>query len=112
MQVTLPLAPGQAPTYRHGRPITVADNLDRLVGPRTGLHTLPTRLNWSRSRDYDLSDSRRAQTMYETVLREASRDTDLEIHLNKDLLLDLWPHLVLPGFVRRMWESAHSELTC
>jgi hypothetical protein len=98
------------PTYWDARPVVVEPNLDKLIGPTRGVHTVPIWINWNGNPSYNLYNIRRTRTMYETVLREAKSLADLDFNLNKDILLTLWPVLVLPGAIRKVWETTHPEL--
>lgn len=84
-----------------------------LRGPASGTVTLPLALHWAGDDDaavFDLSDPRQRPSFYTTVLREAGEPGDLQTWLNADLLVDLWPRLVLPKAVRAAWEEQHPVL--
>jgi len=63
--------------YADQRPYAVADSLADLRGPTSGTVVLDRRLDWSGQARYDLANPRRMASMYETVLREATRADDL-----------------------------------
>jgi hypothetical protein len=92
-----------------GRPVTVARALADLAGPRRGQVRLPSSLEWSSDRVFDLGDDSDLRLLYETVLREARHAGDLARYLDAELLISLWPRL--PPHVRRVWETAFSVLT-
>jgi hypothetical protein len=96
--------------YADQRPYAVADRLDDLHGPTSGVVVLDHRLDWSGRARYDLGNSRRLASMYETVLREATTSDDLARWLDGPTLIRLWPSLVLPGQVRRRWAARFPEL--
>ncbi|MGI5521855.1 hypothetical protein ACQEUX_13010 [Micromonospora sp. CA-259024] len=96
--------------YADQRPYVIADRLDDLQGPTSGEVSLNRRLDWSGRARYDLSSQRRLASMYETVLREATAREDLSRWLDGATLLRLWPSLVLPPQVRRLWEARFPEL--
>ena len=50
------------------------------------------------------------RSLYETVLREASRPEDLTTYLNGDTLIAVWADLYLPKGVRQAWEDQHPDL--
>jgi hypothetical protein len=105
-----PVGAGQ-PVRRHNTvPVVAVEDLARLHGPRAGMARLPLHLDWGPSPVYDLADPIRVRTMYETVLREAASEADLAEHLNPQTLLDVWPELRLPPFLREVWERAHPAL--
>jgi hypothetical protein len=88
----------------------VVSRLTRLHGPVTGVVRLGRRLNWSGRDTYDLDKPRRLASMYETVLREASNEDELAQWLDGPSLVRMWPSLVLPPQVRRLWEAHFPEL--
>lgn len=95
------------------RPVLVASDLRMLRGPASGSVTLPLSLHWSGDDNaaiFDLDDPRQRPSLYTTVLREAGEPGDLQAWLNADLLVDLWPRLVLPRAVRAAWEEQHPVL--
>lgn len=49
--------------------------------------------------------------MYITVLREARSEADLSQWLDRELLIEHWAKLRIPGFIKESWEKAHPELT-
>jgi hypothetical protein len=91
-------------------PAPVADQLDDLQGPITGIVILPDRLDWSRYPSHDLSDPDKLHDLYATVLRKAESRQDLATYLNRDPLVREWANLDLPGSIRAAWEAAHWEL--
>lgn len=110
-------APGQAAAIRvpdQGRPgrgALVAASLADLRGPAHGTVELPLRLFWSApDRAFDLDKPVMLRSLYETVLREASRPEDLTSYLDGDTLISVWPQLYLPKGIRRAWEEHHPTL--
>jgi hypothetical protein len=61
-------------------------------------------------RRFDLDTPSTRCWLYQTVLREAARPSDLTDYLNRGILLSLWPGLRLPAGVRRAWEELHPVL--
>ncbi|MFF5262209.1 hypothetical protein ACFY4C_25005 [Actinomadura viridis] len=96
--------------YADSRAYVVPESLDGLAGPASGVVELPTHLDWSEQRVYDLDDPAQAGLMYERVIRESSSPRDLAAYLNAELLVSLWDRLHLPVRVRRKWESAFPAL--
>jgi DNA-binding XRE family transcriptional regulator len=92
-------------TLTRGRVVTVPDGLWRLSVPSAvGSVTLPRHLDWSGpARSHDLGDREQRARGYEVVLREGDAD-DLLTYVDGLLLLDLWPELVLPREIRRVWQ--------
>ena len=107
VRAATPGAPYQA---RPGRSALVAADLDDLRGPTTGTIELPLRLFWYPDRTFDLGEPGMLQWVYQTVLREATREEDLTTYLNGDTLVALWRDLFLPKGVRRAWEDQHPAL--
>jgi hypothetical protein len=96
---------------RPGRRAIVVTDLASLRGPADGTVELPLRLFWSSAdRRFDLDNPSTRRRLYQTVLREASRPSDLTDYLNTDTLTSLWPGLRLPAGVRRAWEELHPVL--
>jgi DNA invertase Pin-like site-specific DNA recombinase len=103
--------PGPRYQSRPGRRALVATSLEDLRGPVQGTVELPLRLFWSSpDRTFDLGKPFMLRSLYETVLREASRPEDLTTYLNGDTLTSLWPDLYLPRGVRQAWEDQHPGL--
>lgn len=96
--------------YADQQPYVVADLLENLRGPTSGVVSLDRRLDWSGRARYDLGSPRRLASMYETVLREAATPDDLAQWLDGATLLRLWPSLVLPPQVRQLWEARVPDL--
>lgn len=96
--------------YEDQRPYAIVQQLDELRGPTSGTVELDRRLEWSGRITYDLANRRRLISMYETVLREASRPDELARWIDGNTLRELWPDLVLPPRLRTLWEERFSEL--
>jgi hypothetical protein len=60
--------------------------------------------------EHDLGRRGALRDMYQTVLREATRFTDLTTYLNGTVLVEVWPELFLPKGVRVAWEDHHPAL--
>ncbi len=99
----------RALNYANIRPYAVPRALEELAGPAGGIVTLPGWLDWSPRRSYDLSDPAALRVMYEQVIQEG-REQDLKAYLNADLLVRVWPELILPMRVRLLWESRFTWL--
>jgi hypothetical protein len=68
---------------RPGRRAIVVTNLASLRGPAQGAVELPLRPFWSSTdRSFDLDSATGRRWLYQTVLREASRPSDLTEYLN------------------------------
>ena len=92
------------------RPVVVALDLAELHGPTSGVIELPHRLLWQPIRRLDLDDPSVLRWMYQVVLREAVSVEELRTWLDGPTLVELWPRLYLPRWVRQAWQEAHFEL--
>jgi hypothetical protein len=111
MDITRPIALRTQHQARPGRRAIVVTDLADLRSPAEGVVELPLRLFWSSpDRAFDLGKPFMLRSLYETVLREASRPEDLTAYLNGDTLISIWPELYLPKGVRRAWEDQHQAL--
>jgi hypothetical protein len=91
--------------------VLVAADLADLQGPTHGMLELPLRLFWSApDRTFDLDDVDALKSMYEKVLRAATRAEELSAYLNGGRLIDVWADLFLPRHLRRAWEDQHPVL--
>jgi hypothetical protein len=105
--MTVERAPGPR---SYAKPVAVAESLDLLVGPTTGVVRLPRHLKWSGNPAYDLDQPGRIVDLYRTVLNEAASAPDLHAYLNREALTRLWRTLWLPTAVRAAWEARFAEL--
>lgn len=96
--------------YADRRPYVVAESLDELTGPTSGVVVLPQHLDWSEQGRYNLDDIRELSVMYERVLREAVSVEDLRRYLNGTALRRVWHGMFLPRRVRDLWESRFPNL--
>jgi hypothetical protein len=100
---------GAAPR-RYAKPYVVAERLDLLTGPASGLVELPRHLNWSGRGRYDLDSPGRIVDLYRTVLIEAADHEDLYTYLDAVTLKRLWSYLWLPSTLRLAWEERFPQL--
>jgi hypothetical protein len=110
MKTYMPVTPGAIKTQEHTRPTFVPDSLNDLHGPTSGSVTLPLILDWTPLNTYDLESQSRTRRLYETVLSEATSETDITRYVNKSRLIGLWSELRLPRRVRIAWETNYPEL--
>ena len=94
-----------APVARYRRPYAVAESLDLLRGPSSGMVRLPTHLDWSGNAVYDLDAPGRIIDLYRAVLIEAAAPEDLYAYLDAGILRRLWALLWLPVQLRKAWEQ-------
>jgi hypothetical protein len=98
------------PPGRALRAVRGVEELNELRGPLVGVHQLPRNLDASAQHRYDFADPQWRDLAYCTVLMEASTVADLTAWLDRDVLIELWPALYLPPFVRDAWQRRHPEL--
>jgi hypothetical protein len=96
--------------YADIRPYTVPESLSELTGPTSGVVDLPTSLDWSQQRRYDLGIDKDRRRLYETVIREAMDVSDLRRFLDEELLQRLWPSLWLPARAKTLWQEQFPQL--
>ncbi|MFE9722292.1 transcriptional regulator [Streptomyces sp. NPDC005794] len=86
-------------------------SLSELAGPEHGTVSLPLHLAWSGLTTFDLDQPRLRMSYYRIVLAEGQHD-DLIQHLNRGLLISLWPTLrtLISRDVREVWERSFDEL--
>jgi hypothetical protein len=95
---------------RYAKPFAVPERLDLLVGPSTGVVTLPRQLSWSGGARYDLDQPGRIIDMYRAVINEATQADDLHRYLNEHVLRELWSVMWLPVALRHAWERRFPDL--
>jgi len=95
---------GRNPAAGYERPYTVAESLDLLHGPSSGMVRLPSHLDWSGHAEYDLDAPGRVVDLYRAVLIEAASPQDLYAYLDARMLRRLWALMWLPAQLRRAWE--------
>jgi integrase len=96
--------------YAAVRPYTVPDTLEELTGPTGGVVELPGHLDWGPRRVYNLDDFSDTRLLYMRVIRESTHAADLRRFLNAQILMRLWPQLVLPPRVRALWQDRFPSL--
>lgn len=95
--------------YRDIKPYDAPEHLDELRGPPAGRIVLPINVYWGPNSEVDLDSESDVVKAYQATLREG-RVVDQVGILNKDLLVQIWPALMLPVRVRELWESRFPEL--
>ena len=95
---------GGRPAAGYQRPYAVADSLDLLHGPSSGMVRLPSHLDWSGHAEYDLDSPGRVVDLYRAVLIEAAGPQDLYAYLDGGMLRRLWALMWLPVQLRKAWE--------
>ena len=96
--------------YQNTVPYEVPSSLSALHGPARGTLQLPVTVHWGPSRSFDLSDTGQRRMAYRALVREGT-PADQEALLNRTLLLQEWPNLILPTRCQALWEEHFPELT-
>ena len=95
--------------FQDVKPHDVPASLDDLRGPRDGELVLPHHIHWGPRREVNLSREGDVLTAYQATISEGMVADQVTI-LNRSLLLELWPELILSNRVRNLWESRFPEL--
>jgi hypothetical protein len=95
--------------YRDIKPYEAPARLDELHGPRDGRVQLPINVYWGPAYTFDLTNESDVVEAYQATLREGRAIDQVEL-LNRDLLVAVWPELLLPVRVRALWESRFPDL--
>ena len=85
--------------FRDVKPYDAPASLDDLRGPRDGELVLPHHIHWGPRRDVNLSRKGDVLTAYQATISEGMVADQASI-LNRSLLLELWPELILSNRVR------------
>jgi len=104
--------PGQETTrvrVHDVKPYDAPASLDDLRGPRDGELVLPHHVHWGPRREVNFSSEGDVLTAYQATISEGMV-VDQVMILNRSLLLELWPELILSARVRSLWESRFPEL--
>ncbi|MDR1808247.1 MAG: transcriptional regulator [Propionibacteriaceae bacterium] len=96
--------------FRDIKPYFAPDSLDALSGPDGGVIKLPKRVFWVPGDGrVDLDRPGGTALAYETLLQEADAELQEQL-INRRRLIEIWPELVLPLRVRRLWEDRFPQL--
>jgi len=95
--------------FQDVKPYDAPASLDDLRGPSDGELVLPHHVHWGPRRDVNLSRAGDVLTAYQAIISEGMVGDQVTI-LNRSLLLEFWPELILSARVRNLWESRFPEL--
>ena len=96
--------------FRDVKPYAIVESLDQLRGPAAGTVELSHSVLWAPGGGLvDLDRPGALRMAYRAVLNEGTVE-DLVRVLNRDVLVAVWPELLLPLRVLAMWESRFPEL--
>lgn len=96
--------------YQETVPYEAPSAPSALSGPVAGTIELPITVQWGPCRTFDLSDTGLRRMAYRAIVREGT-PADQEALLNRTLLLQEWPNLILPTRCQALWEDRFPELT-
>jgi hypothetical protein len=96
--------------FQDVKPYDAPASLEDLRGPNDGEIVLPHHVHWGPRRDVNLSREGDVLTAYQATISEGTVADQVTI-LNRSILLELWPELILSARVRNLWESRFPELT-
>lgn len=95
--------------YRDIKSYDLPVRLDELHGPSNGRMELPLNVYSGPAYTFDLANESDVVEAYQATLREGCVVDQTEL-LNRDLLMAVWPELMLPVRVRDLWENRFPEL--
>ena len=95
--------------FRDVKPYDAPSELSDLRGPRGGTIVLPHWVYWGPNPGINLDVRHEVIKAYQAAIQEG-RTADQVKLLNRDLLIEIWPELMLPPRVRSLWENRFSEL--
>lgn len=96
--------------FRDVKPYAVVDSLELLQGPDGGAVELSHSVLWAPGGGrVDLDEPGGTSLAYQAVLAEGDVE-DLVHVLNRRRLVAVWPQLMLPQRLRRLWEARFPEL--
>ena len=96
--------------YRDIVPYEAPMSLTKLRGPTHGVLELPITVQWGPIRLFDLSDTGQRRMAYRALVRDGTPEVQ-EALLNRTVLLEEWPQLILPRRCQTLWEQRFPELT-
>lgn len=97
--------------FRDHRPYDSPERLEDLAGPAGGVVDVPHEVLWAPGGPArDLDDAAVRRMVYVAVIAEGTR-ADQAALLNRDLLVEDWPRLMIPRRARELWEARFPELT-
>lgn len=103
-------AAGERVFYRDIKPYDAPSELADLHGPAAGRVILPLNVYWGPAHNFDLDNESDVVEAYQATLREGRVEDQAKI-LNPELLVSIWPELLLPVRVRMLWEDRFPALT-
>jgi hypothetical protein len=109
-QLSASVADGERVFFRDVKPYAIVDRLDQLRGPAGGTVDLSHSVLWAPGGGLvDLDRPGALRMAYRAVLNEGTVEELVRV-LNRDVLIAVWPQLLLPLRVLTMWESRFPEL--
>ena len=101
---------GRCANIRSCKPYDAPLSLDDLRGPKTGSIELPIHIFWAPgSKSVKLDERGGVDLAYRSVIAEGTVEEQKSI-LNKDILVERWPSLLLPIEAVKLWQERFPEL--
>jgi len=96
-------------SYSDFRPVLIPHNLDLLRGPTHGVVTLPTWIDWSPRKNYNLDDKFDRAAFYRVVISEA-QPAEMAEYLDRETLIRVWPSIGISTKISHEWEKRFPQL--
>ena len=96
-------------SYADFRQVLMPESLEAFHGPTHGVVTLPTWIDWSPRKTYNLDDKFDRAAFYSVVLSEA-KAAEMGEYLDRDTLIRIWPSIGLSQKTTQAWEALFPEL--
>lgn len=96
-------------SYGDFRPVLIPDSLEAFHGPTHGAVTLPTWIDWSPRKTYNVDDKFDRAAFYNVVISEA-KPAEMAEYLDRDTLIRIWPSIGLSQKTAQAWEQHFPEL--
>lgn len=95
--------------YSDFRPVLIPENLDDLHGPTRGVVTLPTWIDWTPRKTYNLDDKFDRAAFYQVVISEA-KPSEMAEYLDRETLIRIWPSIGIGKQAAQTWEQHFPQL--
>ncbi|MBN9645119.1 hypothetical protein ACFSSC_09030 [Corynebacterium mendelii] len=97
--------------YRDHKPYFAPDSLDDLTGPAQGIFILPHSVRWQNEkvRTFDVTVDVERRCAYRDLISEGTDEQQCEF-INKELLIQDFPHIFLAERAYKLWKDSFPEL--
>ena len=96
-------------SYSDFRPVLVPESLDALQGPTRGVVTLPTWIDWTPRKTYNIDDKFDRAAFYQVVISEAT-PAEMDQYLDRETLIRTWPSIGISQKTAKVWEETFPQL--